>query len=185
MKTIPFIGVVVFLVPLLALAADSYYCPQNSGNIKVGMTMDQVIKACGDPISKKESKDPLTKKVPVLQLIYNNVGADTAFYDTWTIRTGSGGTELQINVIDDIVREVKVDDGDSNAATICEGETIDVGDDVSKVYNACGGPSMVNETFIEVVVETKDKPQIWIYQSSQYTKPVSLTFADGKLQSIR
>lgn len=172
-----------FLLPF-SIYAESYYCSQNHAYISTGMTMDEVIAACGKPLSQQESNEPLMRKVPVQQLIFNNAGADTAFYGVWNIPTGSGGTQLQIDIINNKVKEIKVDGSGSNALSICEDANIQIGDDVAKVYGACGNPSVVNNTYIEEVIPTQEKPKVWIYQSDQYSTPVSLTFVNGKLQSI-
>lgn len=168
--------------PLLAI--NSMYCPENHAYINQGMSQAQVIAACGQPISKQETDQPLAQKIPLKQLIYNNKGTDTAFYGIWNIPTGSGGTQLVIDIINNKVKGVKVEAGGSNSLTVCDGMKIQIGDPISKVFNYCGNPSITNTTFINEPIPTNNKPQIWIFKPGPYQPSFSLTFIDGKLQSI-
>jgi hypothetical protein len=177
-------SLVLLGLPFSLMADQSFYCPQNHAYINVGMTPNEVIAACGQPLSQQDSNQPLMQKIPVQQLIYNNQGAATAFYGVWNVPTGNGGTQLQVDVVNNRIKGIKVNGSDSNAFSICNGANIQVGDQVGKVYGACGSPSVVNNTYINQIVPTAQKPQIWIYQPGQYQPTVSLTFVDGKLQSI-
>jgi hypothetical protein len=179
----------------------SLYCPQNSGYIKPGMTADQVIAACGSPISQQDSDKPVMQKIPLKQLFFNNQGQSTAFYGVWAIPGGSsnyvqnqyvpfngnnggGGSQLEVDIVNEQVHGIKINGGDSNAFSICGGVNISAGDDASKVYNACGTPTLVNNTFINVPIPSKTKPKVWIYQMGQYKPPVTLTFVNGRLVTI-
>jgi hypothetical protein len=180
---------IIMSIILLSLSFDlfadqSMYCPENHGYINVGMTANQVIAACGQPITQQDSKQPLLQKVPVQQLIYNNQGGNNAFYGTWNISTGSGGTSMEIDIVNNKVKAIKVNGSDTNASSICNGANIQMDDEIGKVYNSCGSPSVVNNTYINVPIPTINKPQIWLYKAGQYQPSVSLTFVDGKLQSI-
>ena len=195
------------LLPITAAFAEtSVYCPQKSGYINVGMTQDQVLAACGEPMNRQTSDRPITQKVPVTQLIYPtlNQGSpvypqlNSAFYNQWSLPSGSRGTSLEIDVINDKVSSIHLNGRGTNAMSICGGSqpqsngqtdltgggTIAVGSNINDVYNACGSPSYVNNTFIYQTVPSAHKPEIWIYQVNQYQSPYSLTFLDGKLQSI-
>lgn len=180
------IGSGLLLLPFSLFAdTQSYYCPQNHAYINLGMTPDEVIAACGQPISQQESNQPLQQKIPMQQLIYNNLGTSTAFYGVWNIPTGSGGVSLEINVVNQKVHSIKLNGSGSNAVSVCQGSNIQPGDSVQKVYSSCGSPSTVNNTFINEIVPTAEKPVIWIYQPGQYQPSVSMTFVNGKLQSIQ
>lgn len=174
----------LFILPYSLFADQSLYCPQNHAFINVGMTMDQVIAACGQPASQQESNQPVTQKIPVQQLIYNNKGASTAFYGVWNLPTGSGGAQLEIDIVNKKVKNIRLNSSDSNAASICGGNSIQIGDPIEKVYYSCGSPSVTNNSFINEIVPTAQKPQVWIYQPGQYQPAVTLTFVDGRLQSI-
>lgn len=171
-------------LPFSLMADDSYFCTEKHAYIKLGMTTDEVVAACGQPVSQQESNQPLLQKIPMQQLIYNNKGTQTAFYGVWNIPTGSGGTALEVDVVNNKVKAVRVGGSNDNAFSICGGTQIQIGDQVGKVYGACGGPAVVNNTFVTQVVPTEKKPQVWIYEPSQYQPTVSLTFVNGKLQSI-
>lgn len=175
---------VALLVSAQASADDNYYCSQNSAWISVGMDQTQVLAACGTPLSKQTSQLPATQKVPVQQLIYNNMGTSSAFYGVWNIPTGSGGVQLEVDVSNNKVVAVRINGSGTNAFSVCQGANIAVGDPSFKVYNSCGSPTIVNNTFINQMVPGAPKPEIWMYQASQYQSPVSLTFVNGKLQSI-
>lgn len=188
----------LFLLPCTLLAAESFYCPQHSGYINIGMTEDQVISACGAPLSKQTSNTPVMQKIPVKQVIYNNQGAKTAFYGQWALPIGQsnyaglvpfggnsgGGAQLQVNIINDKVSSVSLNGANTNAFSICGNTSISVGDPANKVYGACGTPSLVNKSYINQAIPSSTKPEIWVYQPGQYQPPLSLTFVDGKLQSI-
>lgn len=148
------------------------------------MSPEEVIAACGSPTSQQESDQPVLKKIPVTQLIYNNLGTKTAFYGVWNTEMGSGGTPLEINVVNNRIKSIRLNNSDSNAFSICQGTNIQIGDQVGKVFAACGTPALMNNTYINQLIPTIKKPQVWIYQPGQYQSPVTLTFVDGKLQSI-
>jgi hypothetical protein len=164
---------------------QSYYCPQNHGYVNIGMTPDQVISACGQPVSQQESEEPLMQKIPTQELIYNNLGTSTAFYGVWNLPTGSGGTQLQVNVVNKKVRSINLGGSNTNALSVCQGANIQEGDPVSKVFAACGSPSVINNSFINEVVPTPEKPKVWIYQPGEYQSSVSMTFVNGRLESIQ
>lgn len=175
-------------LPLRLCAFDSYYCQQGHGYAKLGMTVDEVLAACGEPISRQDANNPILVKVPVRQMIYNNQGTDLPYYwynTYWApLKSGSGGVQMEMNIVDNRVRLVRVNSSDSNQATVCNGVTIRQGDSVARVYSACGSPSIQNNSFINQVVTTTTKPQIWIYQLNEFQPQVTFTFADGRLYSI-
>lgn len=178
------VGLICFSINVMA-ATQSYYCPENHGYINLGMTPDQVIAACGQPLSQQDSNQPIMQQVPVQQLMYNNMGSPKVFYGVWAIPTGTNsGAQLQVNIVDKKVKSVNINGSSSNAFSVCGGVSIQIGDPVSKVYGACGNPSVVNNTFINQPLQSNTKPQIWIYQPGQYQSPITLTFVNGKLQSI-
>lgn len=178
-------GLALVLLPFSLFAdPDSLYCPQNHAYISVGMTPDQVIAACGQPVSQQDSNQPVMQKIPVQQLIYNNMGTSSAFYGVWNVPTGSSGSRLEISIVDKKVKNIKLNSSDSNAVSICSGNSVQIGDPVEKVYYSCGSPSLTNNTYINEIVPTAQKPQVWIYQFDQFQPSVTLTFVDGRLKSI-
>jgi len=177
------------LLPL-ASVAQSVYCPQNHGYINTGMTQAQVLSACGQPLSQQESNVPVTQRLPVKQLIYTELNKGSVYpglnniYDQWSLPSGSTGVSLEIDIINNKVSAVRINGSSTNAMSICGGVSVEVGADESQVYSACGNPDMVNDTFVNQAVPSNTKPQIWIYQVDKYQAPMSLTFVNGKLQSI-
>lgn len=190
----------IILFPWTSWAGvQSLYCPQNHGYINIGMTQDQVVAACGQPLSKQQSSQPVTQKIPVKQLLYNNQGATKAFYGVWALPMGNssqglqpfggsggpdGGAQLQVNIINDKVSSVTLNGSSTNGFSICNSTQINIGDPANKVYGACGSPTLINNSYINQAIPSATKPEIWVYQPGQYQSPVSLTFVDGKLQSI-
>lgn len=166
--------------------ADNYFfCPQNHKYIQVGMSMAQVIDACGAPISRQQSAVPATTKVEVKQLMFNREASPRAFYGVWQIPVGvNSGGDLEVDIINDKVAEIHVNGSSENAFSFCNGNSVQIGDPVTSVYNSCGNPSMSNSTFIYQPIESNEAPEIWIYQPTQYQSPISLTFVNGNLQSI-
>lgn len=178
-------------------AMDSYYCTKGNGYITIGMTETQVMSACGIPLSKTNSNKPLMKQVPMIQLNYNNQGAAKAFYGVWALPVGNnaignppfggndGGVALQVSIVNDKIYSINLNNASTNGFSICGGTALKVGDPGNRVYGACGTPSLVNQTFINVPIQSRMKPQVWIYQQGDYESSVSLTFIEGKLQSIQ
>ncbi len=185
-------GLVLFSPFSSALASSQQlYCPANSGYIEVGMSEEQVMSACGQPLSKQQSKQQPTQRVPVKQLIYSALntgsvypGLNSAFYSQWSLPSGQQGVNLQVDIMNNKVASVEIAGSGTNATSLCQGVNIQVGDDANKVYSACGTPSMVNNSFINQPIPSNTKPQVWIYQFDKFQSPVSLTFVNGKLQSI-
>ncbi|CEK09779.1 DUF2845 domain-containing protein [Legionella hackeliae] len=180
-----FLGIASLGFSINAFAVQSMYCPQNHGYINIGMSPDQVLNACGQPLSRQESNTPVMQKVPVLQLLYNNKGSQSAFYGVWSLPVGvNSGAQLEIDIIDNKVSAVRLNGSQTNAFSICGGSMVQVGDPVGKVYGSCGNPSLVNNTFINQPIQSNQKPEIWVYQADKFQTPFRLTFVNGKLQSI-
>ncbi len=184
-------ALILTILPLTAIAADSVYCPEGQSYISLGMTDSQVVSACGQPQSKQESNVAVAEKIPVTQLIYTTLNQGSvytglsSYYTMWSLPSGSNGTNVQINVVNGKVTGVNINGNSQNAMSICGETSIQIGDDVDSVYSACGSPSLVNETYINQPISKKQHPEIWIYQLNEYQSPISLTFVDGKLQSIQ
>ena len=177
---------ITLFVSVNAIAGEqSFYCEQNHRYINVGMTPEQVIAACGQPNGREQSNQPVVQQVPMEQLMYNNQGSEQAFYGVWALPTGvNGGAQLQVNIVDNKVRSVNINGSSTNAFTICNDTAIKIGDPIEAVYNACGNPSTVNNTYINQPIQSNQPPEVWIYQASRFEPAHSLTFINGKLQSI-
>ena len=190
MKSHYFILLTLATLSLSANAADSMYCPQGQAYINIGMTSNEVIDACGPPAIKRTSNDPVMRNTPVTQLIYSTLNQGAVYpgwtnvYTMWSLPSGSNGINLQVNIMNGKVASINLNGGDTRAMTVCGGASVQIGDDVNKVYSACGSPQAVNDTYISTPVPEEEHPEVWIYQINEYQSPFSLTFVDGKLQSI-
>ncbi len=180
----------ILFFPLAAISASSMYCPQRQGYINIGMTDSQVLSACGQPNAKQTASNPVVEKIPVTQLIYTTLNQGGPYpgvnnmYQRWSLPSGSTGTNLTIEVRNNQITGVSINGSGTNAATICGGISLQIGDTVNKVYSACGTPSLVNQTYINQPVPRNEHPETWIYQVNPYQPPFTLTFTNGKLQSI-
>lgn len=180
------IATLIVLSGSASASLQSMYCPQRAGYINLGMSQDQVIAACGQPLSKQDSNTPVMIKVPMQQLVYNNQGAPQVTYGNISINvaTNNSGAMLQVNVVNNKVASIQINGNNSNAFSICGGVNIETGDPVTKVYNACGAPALTNQSYINQPVPSSTKPQLWLYKAGQFEPSHTLTFIDGKLQSI-
>lgn len=190
--------IAVFLASVYSatFGASTLFCPQHYGNIALGMTQAQVISACGEPLKKQESNKPVMRRVPMQQMTFNNAGTPKAtnyvpvssnalYYGLWNNPVAISGAQLKVDVVDNKIYGIQLNSTDGNSFSICGGLQVTVGDPIGKLYGACGAPLLTNNTFIEQVVETDKPPEVWIYSMGQYQPPVSLTFVNGKLQSIQ
>ena len=165
--------------------ATPVYCPNKSGYIQVGMSADQVLAACGNPTSHTEMNTQAMQNLPIKQILFNNQGSSSAFYGVWNLSTSSTGTaSLEVDIVNNAVYALKLNGSTINSTSLCQGQTINVQDPEVKVYNLCGTPSSINNTFITVPVPSQTKPQQWFYQSSPYQPSLRLLIVDGKLISI-
>ncbi|AHE66422.1 DUF2845 domain-containing protein [Legionella oakridgensis] len=177
--------------PLVSLADQSVYCPQNHGYINVGMTANQVIAACGQPLSKRTGGQSVTQRIPVKQLIYTNLNTGSVYptlnpiFNQWSLPSGSTGISLEVDIVNQKVSSVRINGSSTNAMSLCGGTNIQIGDDENSVYSACGNPAMVNNTYINQPIPASANPEVWVYQVDQYQQPMSLTFVNGTLQSIQ
>ncbi|MDF1678435.1 MAG: DUF2845 domain-containing protein [Legionellaceae bacterium] len=167
-----------------------FYCPQNHGYVRIGMTEQEVLRNCGQPTSKEKSKQAAVEQVPVTQLIYSTLNPDPVYrgyeliYNTWSLPIGSYGNNLEVNIIDNKISSIRLNGSDTNASSVCNNRSFAVGDLADKVFSACGSPSMTNKTFINRSVKSKEKPVTWTYYIDQYQPTFKLIFIDGRLRAI-
>lgn len=184
MKIKPIFFILLFNMLCLNLAqAQSLYCPKNSQYIKPGMSTEQVIQACGQPLTKQKKRGYLSKRIPVTQYIYNSAGAKKSFYGTWQLSHGQDGVQVIVNVVDNKVKSISMEGSASNAFSLCGGNAISVGDPAAKL-SACGQASAINKTYINQPTGQNATSEAWVYQLNRYQPSVRLTFVNGKLQSI-
>ena len=191
MKLIPYFSAsFALLFPLITSADNSFYCPGNHAYINLGMSISDVVSACGQPSDKQQSTQPAMVRVPVTQLIYTTLDSGAVYdglnstYQMWSLPSGSKGVTLQVNIMDNKVTAVNINGSSNNASTVCSGNTVQIGDLVDSVYSACGAPTTINQTYLNQAVPGKAKPEIWTYGNDPYQPPFHLTFLNGILQSI-
>lgn len=184
---------IISLISPLCFADSSVYCPAGAQSIQVGASIDQVIQACGQPISQQVSNDPITQQIPMTQLLYNSVKVSAPFqfraglsniYNTYTLPTNQNAVRFEVDVVNNQVYAIRMNGTGTNGLSICGGVQIQKGDPVGKVYGACGNPDSINQSFIDQPIQTQSKPQKWVYQFSPYQPAVTFTVVDGKLQAI-
>ncbi len=185
----------LLMYPLMANAAGSYYCSQNGAYIDLGMTESQVLAACGQPTTRQTTKtttNPVFQQIPVTQLIYTTLNPGALFYypgieplyQMWSLPSGAQGISMQFDLINNQVTSIKLNGSSTNALSACQGGAVQIGDSIAKVYNACGSPTTVNNTYINRPIPASQNPQVWIYIINQYQPSITLTFTNGILQSI-
>lgn len=189
---IKFISCLSFSSLSTTVFADQVYCPSGQHYIQTGMTEAEVLNACGHPLSINETNETPTAKVPITQLIYTSLnqgsvypGLNDAFYNQWSLPSGSTGISLQFDIRNNKVISIKMNGSDTNATTLCGGRSVQVGDPPSAIYNACGSPGYTNQTYINQPIPTTTKPKVWIYRQDQYQPAIHLLFVNGQLMMIQ
>ena len=191
MKLTSMTVVLLLGLPVTTVSAQQVFCSQHSRFIDVGMSVNEVISACGEPIRKEKSNVPVTTRIPVQQLIYTatDTGSvyptlDDAFYNTWSLPSGTSGVNVEVDLVNDKVKAMRINGSGINAMTVCNNNKIEIGASSGAVYSACGTPTLINSTYINQQVQSETQPEVWTFKMGDYQPPMSLTFVDGKLQSI-
>ncbi|MFY7697240.1 MAG: DUF2845 domain-containing protein [Legionella sp.] len=172
------------------LLGQTVYCPQKNNYISTGMSEAQVLTACGQPTTKQEAGSSISEKIPTKQLLYTNMNQVNVrvgpinIQNQWSLNGGSSGINLQVDIVNNKISTILLNGSNTNAATICGGIPLAVGMDENQVYNACGSPTIVNNSYVEQTIPSAKKPQVWLYQVDQFQPGMRLTFIDGTLQSI-
>lgn len=167
-----------------------FYCPQKHGYIRIGMSESEVLAACGQPSSQEKSKQAAVEQVPVMQLIYTTLNPDPVYrgykyvYSMWSLPVGSSGSSLEVDVVNKKITAIRFNGENTNASSVCSNRSFSVGDPADKVFTACGNPSLVNRTFQNQKIKSKNKPVTWIYSSDPYQPTFRLIFLDGTLRAI-
>ena len=157
--------------------------------INKGMSVMQVVNACGQPSYKRLKHEPVVEKIPMTQLTYNSLNSRSMYqgldpvYQAFELPMGGMAARVEVDVVNNIVTGIRVNGSSTNALSLCDNANVQVDSSVEDVYDACGVPTIVNETFITKVVPQSDHPEVWTYQT-QYMPDMSLTFVKGTLQSI-
>ncbi len=193
MKLKPLLLTTLLLLTDIAIADDSFYCSKNHAYINVGMTQDQVLASCGNPTSVQDSGNAVVQQIPMTQLVYTDINKGAVFfypgidrvYSLFSLPSGSTGNTIEVDLINSQVSAIKVNGVSTNALSMCKDGKVQIGDKINSIYNACGAPDNINQTYVNRRVPRKQHPQVWIYESQNYQPGFTLTFINGILQSIQ
>jgi hypothetical protein len=128
----------LLLTPTLSFA---FFCPNNFNQIQAGNTPDQVTSICGKPDKA------------VTQVQTNPVPQEWTYIIQQTLPPGNSlsstpaGT-MKVNVTFDAggkVINISVNGVGVSTSTICGNTSINMGDTMDSVVNACGKPSFINK----------------------------------------
>lgn len=164
---------------LLSQSSFAFFCPTNFNQIDFGLTIAQVISACGQPASQTVSVNP-----------NENVPQEWNYYipqTTSTLSTNKTSGALKTSVTFDAsgkVINITVNGFAIGGTTIC-GRNIQLGDTRDAVKAACGSPSIVNrqtatDPTTGAIMTQQTKSVQLLYKSNP---PVTLIFENGVLTS--
>jgi len=148
MKKIQTVLMITTMLPSITFAL---FCPTNYNIINEGMSVDQVIIACGKPDSMTESikkNDNIPQQWSYLIPQTVNMGG--------TSQTAQGTLQTSVT-FDDKGKAVNISVNGIGvgSTTICGGSTVQLGDDKDKVKSACGNPAFINKSSTETEPDTK------------------------------
>lgn len=175
-----FISGLVFILPSLSFA---FFCPTNFKQIDYGMTIEQVIKECGNPTSQVE-----TSKAN------DNVPQEWSYYVPQTV-TNTTYSQAQAGQAQGTLKTQVTFDSEGNAinisvngigvgsTTIC-GSMIQLGDKRDAIKSACGDPSFINKQQSNTSsLGTGEQKEIKVMTFHYQTNPpVTLIFENGVLK---
>ena len=182
----------IFLVIMLCITSVSFantnsmYCATKGGFIQLGMSMEQVIQACGEPINKSKILVPNMRKIKVIQLIYRI--SSMAGRDSYKYEFNPGGSttfNLMITIVADKVSNISYNNANTNGASVCQNGPIAIGYTLAQVRQSCGDPDGINHSFQNIPQGNAPvKQETWSFKDGQYGKSFTLTFKNGILESI-
>lgn len=206
MKIIPLLIAGLVSHATYAKHVDSFFCPQTSSNVQVGMTVDEVLKYCGQPQGQNAPDQPILKNVPVTRLNYNNLNRGPLYfwkldnvYNLFSQPSGGQTNRLNVLIVDNKIKTIMLNGAEVKSTDACSqigstnyaatssptpDSTLNVGDNASAVINSCGSPDLEDQSYMQVPVPKAEQPLQWIYQTDQYHPSYTLTFIKGILQSI-
>lgn len=161
----------------LGSSAFAFLCPGNFNQIDFGMTPEQVEQICGKPDLKKEYVKP-----------NDNIPQEWSYFIPQTVNMGGSsqaaqGTLKTSMAFDDKGKaiNISVNGIGVGATTICNNNSIQLGDDKDKVERACGKPSMINKQNAGPNAGVPESFKMMDYIYSSVTPAVTLVFENGKL----
>lgn len=202
----PILYLALFTLSSSGFALESFFCAQGNGIVRLGMTTEEVRKACGAPQDMLTDTSRIVKKQPVTRLTFSNLSQGPVYYwdlnkvyHIFSIPSNQSDSSISFDIVDNKVKNVYLNGNSINGTSACNYKgttqfvssssptnniTISVGDTVDKVYAACGNPDYQNDTYIDIPVPKNDKPELWTYKLDIYNPSYKLTFIQGTLQNI-
>lgn len=183
----------LILISNASFAQNEFYCAQNHAYINIGMTRSQVQSACGTPTDIQSSGNSVNQQIPVTQLIYTSINKGAVFfypgidrvYSLFSLPSGSVGNTVEVNLINNQVATIKINGETTNALSVCKEGKVQIGDNINAVFNACGAPDNINNTYVNRPVPKSQNPEVWNYAPQNYQPGFTLTFINGILKSIQ
>lgn len=154
---------------------NALICPKTFTQIRAGMTLDQVLNACGEPTSKQEKDDVLYSAEKIEYWSYLRL-QPVGYNDT-------PRPEMSFGIEKDKVVSITVGGQTMNSTLACGGYNVKVGDSSAAVSGACGYPSSTQEGTSRKGGDYI-KTNVWMYKFDEYRPAVTLTFQKGVLTSI-
>lgn len=145
--------------------------------------MPEVETKCGAPLKRSKNQAENFNNVPIEQWIYH-IGSVEGGRGNYIYQTGGTGGNLTVSIQNNKVVDIKLNGEGMPASSVCNGNSVNVGDSASNVSYACGTPTYVNRTYQRVPTGQTADVEIWQIQASPYQEPTSLTFKNGILESI-
>jgi hypothetical protein len=181
---------------MLWAQTESFYCPKGQ-YVNKGMSEEQVVAACGEPVTKELLDEPAMKQEQVEELIYT-LPADflQEFNRILEPPRAGGHVTVVFTIMDGKVSSIEVDDKEFSSTGICGKRkvtdvrtvgvaTISIGDSRRKVFTRCDRPSFVNKATRPVPLGDGNVPvSIWTYDFGPYQPKVYMRFIDEKLDSV-
>lgn len=162
----------------------STYCPTQGGYIKLGMTMPQVMAACGKPIDVQKSRTFATRNVAIQQLIYRM--DTTSGRGNVVFNTGTSNGNLMFTISANKVESISLNGVDTKGTTMCPNTALQVGSSAQDVIDACGQPSIVNNSYKQISQGNQQiQQEIWTVSTGDYSPKLTLTFQNGILEKIQ
>lgn len=157
-------------ISLFSTSSFAMFCPSGFNIIQIGDPIDQVVKLCGNPDTKK-----ITKSTPTQPQEWNYfVKPDPTQQGTLKMSVAFDKDKKVINITVNGTSLVNT--------TICNGNTIQYGDTDEKVKAACGDPAYKNQPAIDAATAAA-LPITEIAELTYNTAPpVTLIFENGKLK---
>jgi hypothetical protein len=166
------------LTPTLAFA---FFCPTNFNQIDFGMTVDQVVMACGNPDSQKDYVKP-----------NDDIPQEWTYFVPQTVNMGGSGQNAQGTLktsvsFDDKGKAVNISVNGIGvgASSICGGANIQLGADKDTIRHACGDPAYINKQTPAANPGMVENWKITEFTYSSATPPVTLVFENGRLADKR